>query len=258
MQANEMGPEERYARQVALPEVGPGGQRRLQAGRVLVIGVGGLGSPVALYLAAAGVGTIGLVDSDTVAPSNLQRQVLYDSADTGRLKVDCARERLAALNPGVDLVAHRMQFSPAVAADMVRGYDFVIDASDNFPTKFLVADVCHRLAAPYSHAGVLGFMAQAMTVLPGRTACYRCVFDAPPSAPPAAPTGPMGYVPGVIGSIQAGEALRFLLGAGSLLTDRLLRFDGLTATFRTVVVGRQPGCRLCGAQASAAGGDDGA
>lgn len=257
MQPNEMGPEERYARQIALPEVGREGQRRLKSGRVLVIGVGGLGSPVALYLAAAGVGTIGLADADTVAPSNLQRQVLYDSADAGRLKVDRACERLAALNPCVDLAAHRSRFAPGVADGMLRGYDFVIDASDNFPTKFLVADVCHRLAVPYSHAGVLGFMAQTMTVLPGRTACYRCVFDAPPP-PDAAAAGPMGYVPGVIGSIQAGEALRFLLGAGSLLTDRLLKFDGLSATFRTVAVGRQPGCRLCGAQAAAAGGADGA
>lgn len=243
--------DDRYARQLALPEVGPEGQRRLAEGRVLVIGVGGLGSPAALYLAAAGVGTIGLADADTVAVSNLQRQIVYDTAHIGQFKVDHARERLLALNPLVTVVAHRLQFTTSLADDMLQGYQFVIDASDNFATKFLVADTCHRCGIAYSHAGVRGFHAQALTVQPGRTACYRCVFDAPPSSPqPVA--GPMGYVPGVVGAIQAGEAIRFLLGVGSLLTDRLLVFDGLAGTFRTVAVGRQIGCSLCGSNSRAA------
>ena len=237
--------DERYARQLSLPEVGPEGQRRLAKGRVLLIGVGGLGSPAAIYLAAAGVGIIGLADADTIAVSNLQRQILYDTTHIGQFKVDQARERLLALNPHVTVVAHCLQFTPSLAGDMLQGYDFVIDASDNFATKFLVADACHRHGIPYSHAGVRGFHAQTMTVLPGRTACYRCVFDAPPAVPQSV-TGPMGYVPGVTGAIQAGEAVRFLLGAGTLLTDRLLIYDGLTAAFRTVAVSRQQNCGLCG------------
>jgi adenylyltransferase/sulfurtransferase len=241
----DLDPAGRYARHLALPEIGADGQRRLAGGSVLVVGCGGLGSPAALYLAAAGVGTIGLVDSDTVDVTNLQRQILHSTADIGRPKVVSAAEKLRALNPGPVIVSHAERLTDRTARDLMAPYGFVIDATDNFSSKFLIADACHANGKPYSHAGILRFTGQTMTVIPGRTACYRCVFEsAPPD--PYPPAGPLGAVPGVIGAIQAAEAIKFIAGFGELLTDRMFVFDALALRARTVQVKRNPRCPLCG------------
>ena len=238
--------EERYARHLSLPEVGVSGQERLGASRVLLVGVGGLGSAVGLYLAAVGVGTLGLVDDDVVALSNLQRQVLYRTADIGRAKVDSAAEHLSALNPDVALRTRRARLTAENAGRLMGDYDVVVDAADNLVTKFLIADTCHALSLPYSHAGIQRFTGQTMTVLPGRSTCYRCVFNGPPhtEANPV-PQGPLGMLPGVIGCIQATEVVKVLLGLGDLLTDRLLTYDALALRFRCVPLKRNPSCPLC-------------
>ncbi len=238
--------QQRYARQLALPEIGTAGQAKLRAGRVLVIGAGGLGSPAALYLAAAGVGTLGLMDGDAVDLSNLQRQILHATADVGRRKVESAAAKLRALNPQTELRLFPERFTAANAAARLADFNFVVDATDNFASKFLIADACHAAGRPYAHAGILRFHGQVMTVLPGKTACYRCVFEQQPPETGASPQGPLGVVPGVLGTLQAAEAIKFLLGLGQLLTDRLLTFDALTLRFREVPVKRQPHCRLCG------------
>lgn len=241
---------ERYSRHLILPEVGGKGQEKLLAGRVLVVGAGGLGSPVALYLAAAGVGTIGLMDGDCVDLTNLQRQVLHFTPDVGRPKVESGREKLALLNPDVRVRTYPERLNASNAAGILAEYDFVIDGTDSFASKFLVADACHFAGKPYSHAGILRFDGQAMTVRPGVTACYRCVFREPPP-PGAVPTcsqaGVIGVLPGVIGTLQAAEAVKFLLGVGDLLTNRVLVYNALKGTFRTVNVKRNPDCPLCGA-----------
>ncbi len=238
---------ERYARHLLLPEVGEAGQAGLKAGRVLVVGAGGLGSPCLLYLAAAGVGTLGIMDADVVELSNLQRQLLHDTRDVGRPKVESACEALAVLNPDVALVPHQVRLSAANAAESLDGYDVVVDATDNFASKFVIADACYNAGIPCSHAGILRFEGQTMTVLPGQSACYRCVFEMPPPGPTAAvDRGVMGVLPGVMGSIQATEVLKLLLGAGELLANTLLVYDALRMVFRRVMLERDPGCRLCG------------
>jgi molybdopterin-synthase adenylyltransferase len=234
---------QRYARHFALPEIGEAGQARLAAARVLVVGAGGLGSPAALYLAAAGVGGIGLMDGDYVEESNLQRQVLYTADDVGRPKVDVAAGRLRALNPAVHVIPLAERMTGENAAERLAGYEFVIDATDSFESKFVVADACLAAGRPYSHAGVSRFLGQTLTVMPGRTACCRCLFDPPPPAPPGPPAGPLGAVPGAVGAIQAAEAVKHLLGIGRLLTDRLLVFDALGMTARVLTVRRRPDCR---------------
>lgn len=241
---------ERYSRQILLPQIGGAGQARLLNGRVLLVGAGGLGSPAGLYLAAAGVGTIGIMDGDVVDLSNLQRQIAHATPDLGRPKADSAAERLRAINPDVTIDARRERLTAANALSIVRDYDFVIDATDSFASKFLVADACHFAARPYSHAGILGFTGQTLTVRPGASACYRCLFAAPPpagSVPTCSQAGVLGVVAGVIGTLQAAEALRFLLGIGDLLTDRLLIYDALAGRFRSVVVKQNRDCPLCGA-----------
>ena len=239
-------PCERYARQLALPEIGPEGQRRLAAGRVLVVGAGGLGSPAAFYLAAAGVGTLGILDGDCVEASNLQRQILHATADLGRPKALSAADTLRALNPQVAIQPVVARLTQANGPALLAGFDFVIDATDNFDTKFLIADLCHAAGIPYSHAGIARFHGQTFTVLPGRSACYRCVFEAPPQTPPGPPQGPLGAVPGVIGSVQATEAIKFLLGGGTLLTDRIFVYDAWCLAARCVRVARRSDCPLCG------------
>lgn len=237
----------RYARQLSLREIGEHGQERLGIGRVLVVGAGGLGSPATLYLTSAGVGTIGIMDADRVELSNLQRQLLHFTADVGHSKVESALAKLKALNPHVRLVGHSERLSPSNAQRILRDYDFVVDATDSFASKFLIADACHRANTPYSHAGIRAFLGQTMTVQPGRTACYRCIFDRPPDEPAGlVPQGPLGAVPGVIGAIQATEAIKWLLGIGSLLTDKLLIYEALPSSFRSVPVKRNPYCPLCG------------
>ena len=240
---------ERYARQVSLHEIGVSGQEKLARGRVLLVGVGGLGSVAGLYLAAAGVRTLGLIDGDKLELSNLQRQIAYNTEDVGSLKTQAAGRTFSALNPHVEIVIHEGRLTRGNAGDIVAQYGFVIDATDNFESKFLIADTCHRLQKPYSHGGIAGFGGQAMTVLPGKTACYRCVFGAPPPADGALPRGPLGAVPGVVGSVQATEALKWMLRCGHLLTNRILTYDALEMTCRIVAISRDRQCPLCGERA---------
>ncbi len=240
---------ERYCRNIILKQVGPGGQERLLASRVLVVGAGGLGSPAALYLAAAGVGTIGLVDFDRVSLDNLQRQVLHNTGAVGSLKVDSGKKSLLQLNPEIAVRTYPVRAGAGEFPDLAREYDFVLDCTDNFEAKFMLNDACYAAARPLSHAGVLGFIGQMMTIVPGESACYRCVFDQPP--PPdavltCAQAGVLGVLPGVIGCLQATEAVKFLLGIGELLTDTLLTYDALGMRFRRIPVPRNPQCRLCG------------
>lgn len=237
--------QQRYARQLALPEIGAAGQTKLAAARVLLVGVGGLGSPAGFYLAAAGIGTLGLADGDRLDLSNLQRQIAHTTADVGQLKVASAAHTFQALNPAVQIHQHAERLTEANAGALLRDYDFVVDATDNFESKYLIAAACHAANKPYSHAGILRFFGQTLTVLPGQTACYRCVFPDPPP-PPTPAVGPLGVVPGVIGTIQAAEAIKFVTGAGKLLTNRLLTFDALTMQFREIAVRRNVGCPLCG------------
>lgn len=240
---------ERYSRQILLEEIGCAGQERLLNGRVLIIGAGGLGSPAALYLAAAGVGTIGLADGDLVEISNLQRQILHFTPDVGTAKVSSAGKKLSALNPEVTVVAHQAAVTSENIEEIIAGYHFVVDATDNFPARFLINDSCVRLGIPYSHGGVLRFLGQSITVLPHTSPCYRCIFPEPPPAEVAAACcrdGILGVVPGIIGSIQATEAIKYLTGCGELLTGRLLTYDALRMRFREIPLQKNPRCPACG------------
>jgi molybdopterin/thiamine biosynthesis adenylyltransferase len=240
---------ERYSRHIILKEVGGRGQLRLLQGKVLIIGAGGLGSPVALYLAAAGVGTIGIADADVVAISNLQRQVIHATPDLGKPKVDSAREKMEAINPDVKVVTHQVWISAENIMDIIRDYDFIIDGTDNFAAKFLINDACVMAGKPYSHGGVLHFIGQTMTVIPGESACYRCIFPEPPplnAIPTCSQAGVIGVLPGVVGTIQATEAIKYLLGVGKLLTGRLLVYDAEGMDFYASPIARQKKCPLCG------------
>ena len=240
---------ERYSRHIILSEVGGKGQEKLLAGRVLIVGAGGLGSPAALYLAAAGVGTIGLADGDVVDLTNLQRQIAHATADVGRRKVESAAAKCRAINPDVTIRLHPEHIRADNALAILKDYDFVIDGTDSFAAKFLVADACHFGDKPYSHAGILRFEGQAMTVVPGRTGCYRCLFRKPPppnAVPSCSQAGVLGVLAGIMGTIQAAEAVKYLLGIGDLLTNRLLVFNALKMTFREVAFKRDAACPLCG------------
>ena len=239
-------PNGRYVRQITLPEIGKAGQKKLRDAGVLIVGVGGLGSVSGYYLAGAGVGTLGLVDGDRVEVSNLHRQIAHSSADAGRLKVESAAEKFTALNPDVKVVLYARRFEPAWARKVLAGYDFVIDATDNFVSKLAIARACHAARKPYSHAGIRGFRGQAMTVLPGRTCCHCCVFGDVGEERADGGVGPLGPVPGVLGAIQACEAIKYIVGCGELLTDRLLTFDGLRMETRVVQVKKNKLCALCG------------
>jgi molybdopterin-synthase adenylyltransferase len=240
--------QERYSRQILLNEIGTSGQKKLLDGRVLIIGVGGLGSPAALYLAAAGIGTIGIADGDDVELSNLQRQIIHSTPDVGRPKVSSARDRIETLNPDIHVSVHHDPVSADNIGKIVEGYDFVIDATDNFPSKFLINDTCMVLGKPYSHGGVLRFSGQTLTVLPKESPCYRCLFPSPPPdevASLCSRDGILGVVPGVIGVIQATEAVKYLIGRGDLLTGRLLTYDALGMKFREIPVRKNPRCPVC-------------
>ena len=235
----------RYARQLALPGFGAAAQERLREGRVLVVGCGGLGSPALLYLAAAGVGRIGFVDSDLVDLSNLQRQILHATTDIGRLKTDSAEARLRALNPHLHLESYPLRLSPDNARQVFAPYDVVIDAADTYATKYLVNDVCCSLRKPFVHAGVMGWCGQAMTVLPGQTACLRCIAPTPPAEPEPAARAILGTVPGLVGTLAASEAIKLLTGLGTPLADRLLVYDALAASFLTFAAYPAPACPAC-------------
>jgi adenylyltransferase/sulfurtransferase len=240
----------RYSRHLLLPELKAAGQLRLKAARVLCIGAGGLGSPAALYLAAAGVGTIGLVDFDKVDISNLQRQLLYGTDDVGRPKLEAARERIHDLNPNVEVVAHGCRLTSADAGDIFAPYDVVIDGSDNFPTRYLSNDVCVFARKPNIYGSVFRFEGQASVFAPHLGGpCYRCLFPEPPppgAAPSCAEAGVLGVLPGIIGLVQATEALKLIVGEGDLLLGRLLLFDALKMKFREFKLRRDPECPVCG------------
>lgn len=232
----------RYSRHILLQDVGGVGQEKLLNASVLVIGTGGLGSPAAFYLAAAGVGRIGLIDADVVDLSNLQRQILHFTKDVGRPKVQSAKEKLEAMNPDVVIETYQEMFMANNALDILAKYDFVIDGTDNFSAKFLINDACVLAKKPFSHAGILRFDGQTMTHVPG-SATYRCVFKEPPpknAVPTCSQAGILGAVAGIMGTIQACEALRYLLGVGELLTNQLLIMDAKTMRFRSVKVKAKP------------------
>ncbi len=240
---------DRYSRHILLPEVGGVGQQKLLDAKILVLGAGGLGSPAALYLAAAGVGTIGLVDSDQVELSNLQRQILHTTDDIGRPKVESAQEKLRALNPDLRIDRHNLRLAADNASELIAGYDVVVDGTDNFSTRFLVNDTCVLDDKPLVHAAILRFEGQLTTILPHTGPCYRCVFREPPPpglVPSCGQAGIFGAVAGTVGALQATEALKLILGIGQPLVGRLLVYDALGATFRTVKVRRDPACPICG------------
>ena len=240
----------RYSRHLILPEVSADGQRRIKAAHVLCIGAGGLGSPAALYLAAAGIGTLGLVDADRVDASNLQRQILYGSGDVGKEKLAAARVRLRDLNPDMEIVLHETRLTSANATEIVAPYDVVIDGSDNFPTRYLSNDVCVFAHKPNIYGSVFRFEGQASVFAPHLGGpCYRCLFPEPPppgAAPSCAEAGVLGVLPGIIGLIQATEALKLIIGAGESLAGRLLHFDALKMKFREFNLRRDPQCPVCG------------
>jgi len=240
---------ERYSRHIILEQVGGAGQEKLLASKVLIVGAGGLGAPAAVYLAAAGVGTIGIVDGDKVDLSNLQRQIIHHTPDVGKDKVLSAQNKIRAINPDTKVITYNQRVTAKNVAEIIRGYDFVVDGTDNFPAKFLVNDACYFEKIPFSHAGILQFDGQLITVVPGRTTCYRCIFGAPPPAnavPSCSQAGVLGVLAGVVGSLQATEAIKFLLGVGELLTNTLLTYNALSMEFRKVRLNRNPDCPLCG------------
>ena len=240
---------ERYSRQILVPDFGGKGQIRLRQGRVLIIGAGGLGSPTAFYLAAAGVGTLGLIDADKVELSNLQRQILHATTDLGKAKVESGKAALIRLNPEVEVITYPVRLDSDNIDELFSKYHFIVDGSDNFDTKFLVNDAAVRLGKAYSHAGIVRWQGQTMTVISGKTACYRCLFKEPP--PPAEilncqQSGILGAVAGTIGSIQASETIKYLAGfEDGLLTDRLLTYDARAMKFHQVEVTRDPDCKAC-------------
>jgi molybdopterin/thiamine biosynthesis adenylyltransferase/rhodanese-related sulfurtransferase len=239
----------RYHRHTLLPEVGEAGQQKLLDSKVLLLGAGGLGSPAALYLAAAGVGTLGIIDMDVVDASNLQRQILHNIDRVGERKVDSAKKTLTALNPDVDVVSYDVRLGADNVLDVIDGYDVIVDGTDNFPTRYLVNDASLLKRIPVVHGSIFRFEGQATVFAPYEGPCYRCLIPEPPPpelAPSCAEAGVLGVLPGIIGSIQAIEAIKLLLGLGDPLIGRLLAYDSLEQSFRTFKVNRDPKCPACG------------
>lgn len=242
---------ERYSRHIILKEVGGKGQEKLLQSKILVIGTGGLGAPATIFLAVAGIGTIGLVDFDVVELSNLQRQIIHLTKDVGKPKVLSGKETINEMNPDVDVVIYKEWVNATNIKDIIndRGYDFIIDGTDNFPTKFLINDACVLTQKPFSHAGIIRFQGQTMTYVPGKGPCYRCVFKNPPP-PNAVPTcsqaGVLGVMGGIIGTIQATEAIKYVLGIGDLLTGQLLTYNALRMEFRKINLPNNKNCQVCG------------
>jgi len=239
----------RYSRHLILPEVGMEGQRRLKAARVLCVGTGGLGSPLALYLTAAGIGTLGLVDFDVVDSSNLQRQIIHSTKDIGRKKIDSAEEKLTALNPAINIVRHETMLTSANALDILKDYDIVADGTDNFPTRYLVNDACVLLGKPNVYGSIFRFEGQASVFATEAGPCYRCLYPEPPPpglVPSCAEGGVLGILPGLVGVIQATEVIKLILGKGDSLVGRLLLVDALNMRFRELKLRKNPDCPVCG------------
>jgi adenylyltransferase/sulfurtransferase len=240
---------QRYSRHIILPEVGGKGQKKLLAAKVLIVGAGGLGCPVGYYLAAAGVGTLGIVDNDDVELSNLQRQIAHNTERIGMPKVESAKKTFTALNPDVNVIAMRGRLTKDNILDIMKDYDVVVDGSDNFPTRYLVNDACVMLKKPLVSGAILRFEGQVTTLLPHEGHCYRCLFEEPPPpglVPSCQEAGVLGVLPGVIGGIQATEVLKLLLGKGDVLKNTLLIYNALSVTFRRVRVPRRDDCPVCG------------
>ncbi|MBQ9269501.1 MAG: molybdopterin-synthase adenylyltransferase MoeB [Oscillospiraceae bacterium] len=241
---------ERYARHIILKEIGVKGQKKLLNGSVLIIGAGGLGAPAAMYLAAAGVGTIGIVDADVVDLSNLQRQIIHAMKDIDKPKVISAKETMEEMNPDVKVNAIQAFVSSENILELIEPYDFIIDGTDNFPAKFLINDACVMAKKPFSHAGIIRFKGQLMTYVPGQGPCYRCVFHEPPpknAVPTCKEAGVVGAMGGVIGSLQAMEAIKYLTGVGDLLAGRLMTYDAIKMEFRTIKLPHDTStCPVCG------------
>ncbi|WP_420832958.1 HesA/MoeB/ThiF family protein [Sporohalobacter salinus] len=240
---------ERYSRHIILEDVGVEGQQKLLDSAVLVIGTGGLGTPAAQFLAAAGVGKIGLVDADQVELSNLQRQILHHTSDVGKLKVESSKEKINSMNPDVKVQTYPNYLYSENIKEVIADYDFIIDGTDNFPAKFLINDACVMEDKPFSHAGIIKFSGQTMTVVPEEdSACYRCAFPEPPKpdvVPSCKEAGVIGVMGGVIGTIQAAEAIKYILGKGELLTGKLLTYDALKMDFRKVDINKRDSCKIC-------------
>ncbi|MBM2845756.1 MAG: UBA/THIF-type binding fold [Bacteroidetes bacterium] len=239
----------RYGRHLIMPEIGLDGQKKLKAASALLIGAGGLGSPAALYLAAAGVGRIGVVDSDVIDESNLQRQIIHSTGDIGRPKIESAKERIAGVNPHVQVETHHMQLTSDNALDVIRDYDVVVDGTDNFPTRYLVNDVCVLLKKPNVYGSIFRFEGQASVFYAEKGPCYRCLYSEPPPpglVPSCAEGGVLGVLPGIVGTIQATEAIKLIIGIGEPLLGRLLLFDALAMRFRELKLRRNPDCPICG------------
>ncbi|MDI6807354.1 MAG: HesA/MoeB/ThiF family protein [Candidatus Eisenbacteria bacterium] len=240
---------ERYSRQIILPEIGRAGQRKLRQGKVLVVGAGGLGSPALFYLASAGVGTIGIVDSEDVSLSNLQRQFIHTTKDIGKPKTDSAKKKLKLLNPSVNVVTYFKRLSPRNVDSILKDFDAVVDGSDNFPTRYVVNESCIRLGKALFHGGIFRFGGQVMSIVPGKGPCLRCVFPKTPPTrlvPGCELGGVLNAVAGVVGSIQAGEAIKFLLGTGELLLGKILILDARDMSFKTLSARKRKGCPTCG------------
>ncbi len=241
----------RYSRHIILPEVGGKGQAKIANSKVFIIGAGGLGCPVGYYLTAAGVGTIALIDNDTVEMSNLQRQIAHSVQTIGMPKVESAKKTFEALNPDVNVVAIQKRISKDDIIDLISDYDVVVDGSDNFPTRYLVNDACYMARKPLVSGAILRFEGQVTTILPGDGPCYRCLFEEPPPpglVPSCQEAGVLGVLPGVIGGLQATEVLKLILGKGEVLKGELLIYNALKTTFRKVKVPKNPSCPLCGAK----------
>jgi adenylyltransferase/sulfurtransferase len=239
----------RYSRHLILPEVGMEGQQKLKAARVLCVGTGGLGSPLALYLTAAGIGTLGLVDFDVVDSSNLQRQIIHSTKDIGRKKLDSAEEKLKALNPAINIVKHDTMLTSANALDIIKDYDIVADGTDNFPTRYLVNDACVLLGKPNAYGSIFRFEGQASVFATETGPCYRCLYPEPPPpglVPSCAEGGVLGILPGLVGVIQATEVIKLILGKGEPLIGRLLLVDALNMRFRELKLRKNPKCPVCG------------
>ena len=239
----------RYSRHIILPEVGGKGQKKMLQSKMLIIGAGGLGAPAAFYLAAAGVGTLGIIDGDVVDLSNLQRQIIHYTPDIGKPKVISAKEKITAINPDVEVITYHDLLTSKNALDIFKEYDVIIYGTDNFSAKFLANDAAVFTGKPLVHGGILRFVGQVYSIVPHKSACYRCIFNSPPPAgliPTCQEAGVVGVLAGVIGTIQATEALKLILGIGTPLTNRLMTFDAQKMDFREIKLKRNPNCPVCG------------